>query len=118
MNRALNITMLVSVVFFYAVVLTGCGDPTPEQNAATARLYAISIGQEAVQNSLRDPNSIEWESKAVNIDTGALCYIYRARNGFGGMAQGFAVIVDGKMHRTNKIFDKHCQVKGGNYETY
>lgn len=101
-----------------AVLLTGCADPTPEELAARNRLYAVSFGQMAVQEALRDPGSVEWEWKAVNLTSGSLCYIYRARNGFGGMAQGYAVIVDGEIHRKEKIFDKHCQVKGGDYEVY
>lgn len=110
--------MVLVIAAAMVFLLSGCGEPTPQELGARSRLYAISLGQEAVQSGLRDPGSVEWESKFINLDSNALCYIYRARNGFGGMSQGFAVILDGKIHRTNKIFDKHCQVKGGNYEIY
>ena len=102
-----------------SAALSGCGEPTPEELASRTRLYAMSYGQMAVEQSLRDPGSVEWEWKAVNLNNGALCYIYRARNGFGGMAQGYAVIYNGDTyHNMSKTFGKYCQDKGVEYEVY
>ncbi|MBF8176056.1 hypothetical protein [Herminiimonas contaminans] len=66
-----------------------------EKVAANARLYAISFGQTAVKESLRDPDSVQWKWKAVNLDNGALCYLYRAKNGFGGYTDDGTVIHNG-----------------------
>src|SRR5690606_21641937 len=38
-----------------------------------------------VKQSLRDPDSLIWESIRANDDASVICLEYRARNGFGGM---------------------------------
>ncbi|MER1941091.1 hypothetical protein ABS755_10340 [Castellaniella sp. FW104-16D08] len=88
-----------------------------EKAAAKARLYAISFGEMAIKQSLRDPDSLQWEWKAVNLDNGALCYLYRAKNGFGGYNREGTVIVDGKSYTSNAQWNKYCG-KTGNYEEY
>lgn len=88
-----------------------------EDAARDARLYAISFGQMALEETLRDPGSVDYDLKAVNLDNGALCYAYRAKNGFNGMSFGYAVIVNGVSHTTAKAFKKHCS-NGANYERY
>jgi hypothetical protein len=88
-----------------------------EKIAATARLYAISFGQTAVKESLRDPDSVQWKWKAVNLDNGALCYLYRAKNGFGGYDEDGTVIHNGKAYNSTSQWNKLCG-KSANYEEY
>lgn len=89
----------------------------PKDPAKDARLYAISFGQMAIEERLRDPDSVKYDLKAYNLSNGSLCYSYKARNGFGGMASGVAVIRDGKSFNSVKAFNKYCP-DGANYERY
>lgn len=69
---------------------------------------------------MRDPESFKLESALVINGTGAVCYDYRARNGFGGLNVGHAVLSpDGKTFKTNeedgftKLWNKECVNKTG-----
>ena len=57
---------------------------------AEAKLRAI-LGLAAMKKALRDPDSFKLES-AMAMDSGAACYVYRARNGFGGYNREQAVL--------------------------
>ena len=89
----------------------------PEDKAASARLRAISYGQMAIEDHLRDPSSVKYDLKAYNLSNDSLCYSYKARNGFGGMVSGVTVIRDGQVFSSVKAFDKYCS-GGANYEKY
>lgn len=102
------ICVLGAIAWFFVSVAS-----TPHDSAKDARLYAISYGQMAIEKTLRDPSSVKWDFKAVNRDNGALCYSYRAKNGFGGMVAGETAIKDGKI----VAFRKACP-DGANYEVY
>lgn len=69
-----------------------------EQAAKSARALAIAQAQIALKESLRDPDSLEWDSKFYNLSNGAMCFQYRARNGFGGMNREYLVVAKGKMY--------------------
>lgn len=56
---------------------------------------------EALQKSMRDPQSLTVESLMVNKNGTVACIEYRARNGFGGMNRSFAVLENGHFY-----FDK------------
>lgn len=88
-----------------------------ERASSDARLFAISYGQTAVQNTLRDPDSVQWIAKAVNLDNGALCYQFRAKNGFGGYAEDAVAIHKGKLHSSVAQWNKLCG-GGSNFERY
>lgn len=88
-----------------------------ETAARDARLYAISMGSIAVKDSMRDPDSLQWIFKAVNLDNGALCYQFRARNGFNGMGTDAIAIHKGKMHTSAAQWNKLCG-GGKNWEEY
>lgn len=69
-----------------------------EQDAKMARSLAIAQAQILIKESLRDPDSLEWDSKFYNLSNGAMCFQYRARNGFGGMNREFLVVAKGKVY--------------------
>jgi len=108
---------------------------TPEQRIEEGKKAAIEaaekkINDDAIQRassgaiilkkSMRDPDSFKLESALVINGTGAVCYDYRAKNGFGGTNVGHAVLsADGKQFRTSemdgftKIWNKECANKSG-----
>jgi hypothetical protein len=102
-----------SIIFI--LLLIGCGKSSPEQDASRKRLYAISFAQNAIEQTLKDPSSIEYITKAYNLDNDALCFKYRARNSFGGMVVNQIVIKDEKVHESASSFSKFCN---GNLERY
>jgi hypothetical protein len=57
---------------------------------AEVKLRAM-LGIVAIKKALRDPDSFKLES-AMAMDSGAGCYVYRARNGFGGYNREQAVL--------------------------
>ena len=89
----------------------------PKDSAKDARLHAISYGQMALEERLRDPDSVKYDLKAVNLSNNSLCYSYRAKNGFGGMVSGVYVLKDGNAMTSNKAFEKYCSA-GSEYEIY
>ena len=74
----------------------------------------VAIGQDEVLKRLRDPDSVEWKQKYVNLKTNAICYSYRAKNGFGGYVDDGMVIVGDKITSSNKVWNKHCADGNGN----
>lgn len=78
----------------------------------------VAIGQDEVLKRLRDPDSVQWQAKYVNLKTSALCYRYRAKNGFGGYVDDGAVIYKGKLITSVSGWNKHCAAEGGNYEDF
>lgn len=82
-----------------------------------ARLFSISKVEMTLKENLRDPESLSFEQKAWNLDNGAMCFIYRARNGFGGMNRSVMAIVDGQVHESNAKHREFCPPTA-NYENY
>lgn len=83
-------------------------------------IQKATIGAIALKKAMRDPESFKLESALVINGTGAVCYDYRARNGFGGVNVGHAVLsADGKRFKTNeedgftKLWNKECVNKTG-----
>lgn len=96
---------------------------TPEQIAAKKKkdeaVARAQIGARLLKQAMRDPDSFKL-SQALVMDSGAVCYEYRARNGFGGMNVGHAVLSeDAKTFRTNEmsgftaLWNKACANKTG-----
>lgn len=83
-------------------------------------IQRASSGAIVLKKSMRDPDSFKLESALVINGTGAVCYDYRAKNGFGGTNVGHAVLsADGKQFRTSemegftKMWNKECAHKSG-----
>jgi hypothetical protein len=64
---------------------------------------------EGLRNSMRDPQSLTVESLGVNKDANLACIEYRAKNGFGGMNRGFAVVQNGRFYFDKaEVWNKSC----------
>ncbi len=71
-----------------------------------------------IKKSAHDPASVTFETAGVVAGTNVVCYVYRARNGFGAMRKGQALITrDGKRIRTDSddgfqaLWNRECAGK-------
>ena len=120
-----------AALFVFSVAITGMKKSnqaplTPQEqkmddqkNEAVKRAWS---GYESLHQEMRDPDSFQATSIAVMIAGGA-CYEYRAKNEFGGMSGGLAVLSrDGKTLLTNsqigfkKLWVHEC--KGAHWDVY
>lgn len=110
-------------------------EPTPQEIAAkqseelrdaiaerkraqeTERLFILTEAQRILETQLKDPDSVSYEVKGWNLSNGALCFKYRARNGFGGMAMGYLAIHQNQAYETATQFRKLCPATD-NIESY
>lgn len=100
------------------LMLSGCGELTPEQQASSDRTMRISMVQFEIEKLLNDPDSVQYDFKAVNLDNNALCFDYRAKNGFGGYVRNkLVVLADNSVLESKSGYNKHCQ-PNANYEIY
>ena len=79
----------------------------PSQKAANEKRFEFAESSVlGLNRAMRDPDSLRVAS-AIMPDDETLCYVYRARNGFGGMNESFA-IQDGALLRSRESqgFDK------------
>lgn len=71
---------------------------------------------------MRNPDSFKL-SNALFMDNGAVCYEYRAQNGFGGMNIGHAVLNPKGVLKTNEmnggtqLWNHECANKSGSEDT-
>lgn len=97
---------------------------TPEQAATRkqkdAAVQRATAGAVALKKAMRDPDGFKLESALVIDGSGAVCYDYRAKNGFGGTNVGHAVFSgDGKTFKTSemdgftRLWNKECAGKSG-----
>ena len=100
------------------LLLSGCGELTPEQQASSDRTMRISMVQIEIEKLLNDPDSVQYDFKAVNLDNNALCFDYRAKNGVGGYVRNkLVVLADNSVLESKSGYNKHCQ-PNANYEIY
>ena len=120
--------LLVSFIFFKAIITNEPVPPAPTQtaeqklaqNKQNAALQRATSGAIMLKNSMRNPDSFKLESALVINGTGAVCYDYRAQNGFGGINAEHAVLSgDGKQFKTSstegfsKLWNVECAGKNG-----
>lgn len=97
---------------------------TPEQAAARqqkdAAVQQATAGAKMLKKAMRDPDSFKLDSALVVNGSGAACYEYRAKNGFGGTNRSQAVLSgDGKKFKAsemdgfNRLWNKECAGKAG-----
>lgn len=99
---------------------------SPQESAVKQKrdsgIARAQVGAMMLKKAMRDPESFKLESALVIDGTNAVCYEYRARNGFGGMNVGNAVLAsDGKRFLTSeqdrsafsKLWNKECANKQG-----
>jgi hypothetical protein len=68
----------------------------------------------SIKRSLREPESVQWETILANDDASVMCFLYRARNGFGGMTRENISVADGKASKAPAHWNKHCAGKDFN----
>lgn len=91
---------------------------TPEQIVEKKALDAIKMKRNSsiesvssqIRRSMRNPDSLIWESAGSNSDGSVLCFTYRAQNGFGGMTREFAVMTKDKISHLPRDWNKNCQI--------
>lgn len=108
---------LVAAIFL-AAMTGGTGsntssDPeTPEQKAQkeaeTVRYAVAAATSKLLRDTMRDPESIKFESLRVSENADTVCMEYRARNGFGGMNREFMVVSGEKTSQKASAWNKHC----------
>ena len=109
----------LTVLMFGLVYMINSAIPnlTPEQEAAkaedSANAYSVLVAASNIAPSLNDPESLEIIEAVREVNTGTICILYSAKNGFGGrVREGFAV-VDGRVSDYSAV----CQ-SGGSYKDY
>lgn len=88
-------------------------DPTMQLDRHTFAPDAfdnIVKARAGVQSSLRDPASYSVQGIVANDDGSTVCIAYQARNGMGGMAQGWARVAGGQVHpiKAGEQWDAQC----------
>lgn len=109
----------LTVLMFGLVYMINSAIPnlTPEQEAAkaedSANAYSVLVAASNIAPRLNDPESLEIIEAVREVNTGTICILYSAKNGFGGrISEGFAV-VDGRI----ADYRASCQ-SGGSYKDY
>lgn len=73
------------------------------------RLMMTHLLMEDAKRTLRNPDSVVWESAFASADATVVCIEYRAQNGFGGMNREFVVGVKGRVTYNNSAkWNRHC----------
>jgi len=101
--------------------------PSPAQQAANqkeeAAFQRAVQGAKQLRDSMRNPDSFKLGQTLVMND-GAVCYDYRAQNGFGGMNVGHAVLAPSGIFKTDEssgfrtFWNKECTGKTGLDKTW
>jgi hypothetical protein len=101
--------------------------PSPTQQAAKkkedADFQRAVLGAKQLQASMRNPDSFKL-SQVLIMDDGAVCYDYRAQNGFGGMNLGHGVLSPKNQFKSNQssgfasLWNKECANKTGTVQTW
>jgi flagellar biosynthesis GTPase FlhF len=91
-----------------------------EKKRADDAVNRAMVGAKALRNSMRNPDSFKMISALVIDGSGAVCYEYRAQNGFGGMNVGKATLSsDGKKFLSSEqegfasLWNRECAKKRG-----
>lgn len=128
------VTWLVAIFIglpVLASIFIGASHESPAPRAMTSEELAAKKKEDAVvqraaagavllKKAMRDPDSFKLESALVINGSGAVCYNYRAKNGFGGVNPGHAVLSsDGKKFKTDEmdgfatLWNRECAKKSG-----
>ena len=112
-------TMFVAGIFAIGAIgaVFGVSNKTPPtaddlaaQQAQTARVKAAQQAAAQIKQGARDPDSFKVRSARVSADAKTVCVEYQAKNGFGGMNQGMAVVAGGLITASASVplWNKHC----------
>lgn len=106
-----------ALVIFTTFIVVQCSlsmpSSTPAQKPAVdpvaeARFQKTARMADAIKKALREPESVVWEAILANDDASVICFEYRARNGFGGMAKEFTVFAEKKASQDVSVWNKYC----------
>ena len=84
--------------------------PEAKADPAFEQQRAAVLGILALQNAMRNPDSFQLVD-ILAMPNGALCYSYRAQNGFGGMDLDHAAVFNGTL--STKSWDAKCAGRTG-----
>lgn len=71
----------------------------------------------SVRDRLYDPRSVEWVTKAYNVQNHAVCLQYRANNAFGAKIMGQSVQYRNIASEDPAVFARYCP-SGNHYELF
>lgn len=116
-----KLLIVVFGVLLIAPLLGKSNTPTPSGTAAQVESPAVSqetvrFGKAAyagrvIKENLREPDSVQWSKILSNEDGSVLCFVYRARNGFGGVSIERAVAYNEEVSLDESIWNKKCAGK-------
>jgi len=106
-------------VVLMAAIFSNSDKPTPNAGASKPpvprvktkedlRLELAIEGAKEIKKLMRDPDSLKFESIGVNDDASTACYVYRAKNGFGGLTKEIMVFHNRKASQDAADFKKYC----------
>ena len=84
---------------------------SPQDKQTKHRDYAAYLSAKALKASLRNPDSLSFESILANEDGSVICMKYRAQNGFGGMNIGHVVFKNGDPSESHASWHANCAGK-------
>lgn len=110
------IVVLLGIAFVGVMSSNGGeGDTAPEtpeqtaqKNVSPERYSAATVTSSILRASMRDPDSLKFETLLVSEDANTVCAEYRARNGFGGMNREIFVSSEEGHSQTPDAWNKHC----------
>ncbi|HEX6494882.1 MAG TPA: hypothetical protein VF018_05330 [Acidobacteriaceae bacterium] len=115
----------ILVLFVVGILGAAIFSPSPadqatthkQQDASEARFQLALGGALTLRKAMRNPSSFDLASALVADDDSAVCYGYRAQNGFGGMNVDHAVLtrtafVNSSDARFHKLWKQNCAAKG------
>jgi RNA polymerase subunit RPABC4/transcription elongation factor Spt4 len=110
------ITWIILIIFF-SIIIGNIGSDKPklppkpltvEEEMDNKRVAAVMVNGEALKKSLREPNSVEWMEIFVNKEATRTCFVYRAKNGFGGVSIERTVLFFGQIFNEKNAWNKYC----------
>jgi hypothetical protein len=86
-------------------------DQKIKKELESKRTHRAIIATKAVKESLKNPDTVQWESVLLNENGSIICVSYRAQNGLGGYSREFVTFVKEKSSKANDVWDKQCANK-------
>lgn len=114
-----TVAILILAFVLKSVFSSSDGPPPPVETAAQReakqqqeQLFQKTVIMAAtIKRNLREPESVQWETIMANDDGSVMCFLYRARNGFGGMTRENVSLANGKASKEAAHWNKHCANK-------
>ena len=82
--------------------------PAEKPSNEVAQYNAARIAAYTVKNSVRDPDSLRFDSIRVSDDANTICVLFGARNGFGGMNRERVTYFNGTGSQSASSWNRRC----------